>query len=171
MQQPPKIAGLIIPILYSILLIFLLGYPPNKEKLRQTERFPIPNKVEKIDTVERVATEEKPKNLFEIRVQQNVPLRVYFDYMDSLVCQYDSLLPYPLDEHLLVRANDWIIDTLENTDYYHRMEKGEFVFDQRDLIILKKGDTLQLPDVESAAILIGMRSMVTIDLNIPELSW
>lgn len=162
MQRRSKIAGLIIPVLYTIVLFLLLGFPPNEKKLRQMESFPIPMKEEK------TSTKRSIKILHEIRVQKDVSLGSYFDFLDSLVCQYDSLIPYPLDEHLLVRANDWIIDTLENTDYYRRMKKGQFVYDQRELIILKKGSVLQIPDVELAANILGKRAMVTLDLNIPE---
>ncbi|MBK8878938.1 MAG: hypothetical protein IPN74_10420 [Haliscomenobacter sp.] len=44
--------------------------------------------------------------------------------MDSLVLAYDSLVPYPLSEHLIVRANSWIIDSLAETDYYLQKEKA-----------------------------------------------
>lgn len=157
-------AKFILPFLYSMMLAILLIYQPYREVLRPIESLPI-----SVLPVEKTADlPVKEKALFQIAIQEDISLRIYFDYIDSLVCQYDSLLPYSLDEHLLVRANDWIIDTLANTDYYTRMEKGQFVYDQRELVILKKGDTLQVPNVETAANLIGKRTMVVIDLNIPE---
>lgn len=150
-----------LPLLYSIMLGILLFYQPYREVFDKEKVSALPIKVVDKPII-------KDTTLYQIQVPYNVPLRTYFNFMDSLVCVYDTLLPYQLDEHLLVRANDWIIDTLENTDYYRRMEKGQFVYDQRDLIILEKGSILQIPSIEKAAILIGKRTMVTIDLNIPE---
>ncbi|MBP9077738.1 MAG: hypothetical protein KBG02_12805, partial [Haliscomenobacter sp.] len=49
---------------------------------------------------------------FRLIVPEAVPIRKYFPWMDSLVLAYDSLVPYPLTEHLIVRANPWIIDSL-----------------------------------------------------------
>jgi len=48
------------------------------------------------------------------------------------------------------------------------MNKWQFIYDQRDLIILKKCVIVQMPSIELAAKLIGKQTMVTIDLNIPE---
>ena len=154
-------AKFLLPFLYAILLGILLVYQPYREVLKKEDVTAIPIK-------------EVPKPilkdsfLYQIRVPYNVSLGTYFDFMDSLVCAFDTILPYQLNEHLLVRANDWIIDTLENTDYYRRMERGQFVYDQRVLVILKKGILLQIPTIEKAATLIGKQTMVTIDLNIPE---
>ena len=152
---------LILPILYSIMLGILLLYQPYRAGFDKEKVAALPIKV-----VEKPMVQDN--SLYQIQVPYNIPLRTYFNFMDSLVCAYDTLLPYQLDEHLLVRANDWIIDTLENTDYYRRMDKGQFVYDQRDLVILKKGVIVKMPSIEQAATLIGKQTMVTIDLNIPE---
>lgn len=154
-------AKLLLPFLYSFMLAILLIYQPYRELLVEKEVTALP-----ISVIEKPII--KDTSLYQIQVPYNVALRTYFDFMDSLVCAYDTLLPYQLDEHLLVRANDWIIDTLENTDYYRRMDKGQFVYDQRDLVILKKGVIVKMPSIEQAATLIGKQTMVTIDLNIPE---
>ncbi|MBT8234910.1 MAG: hypothetical protein KJO04_01850, partial [Bacteroidia bacterium] len=49
---------------------------------------------------------------------RDVVIGDYFPFMDSLISEYQAILPYALSEHLLVHANPWIIDTLANTDYY-----------------------------------------------------
>jgi L,D-transpeptidase ErfK/SrfK len=119
---------------------------------------------------EAVATDTVPPPeapLAKIPVAQTVTIGRYFQFMDDLVRQYDSLAPYPLSEHLLVRANSWIIDTLENTDYYRQMERGNFVFEQRDMTVLRPGDTLLLPGEKTAAALIARMQQTRLDINIP----
>ena len=85
-----------------------------------------------------------------------------------MVAKYDSIVNYPLKEHIIVKANPWIIDTLENTDYYRRKEPGEFVYDQRKLIVLKKGTDLIVPDSIWANEIIQKQKASLIDVNIPE---
>ncbi len=92
----------------------------------------------------------------------------YFEIMDRLVARLDSLTPYPLTEHLLVHANPWLIDTLAATDYYHRLERGEFVFNQKKLVVLHPGDALILPDTATARQLQERIEALWLDLNIPE---
>ncbi len=108
------------------------------------------------------------KFFFKIPINYDVSIDCYFEAMDTLVRHYDSLTPYPLSEHLLVRANSWIIDSLENTDYYRQKERGIFVYNQPQLVILRKGDTLLVPTPERAAILRDEMMHTVIDVNIPE---
>ena len=103
-----------------------------------------------------------------ISVARDIPVRDYFPFMDSISATYDSLLPYRLSEHLLVRANPWIIDTLVNTDYYRMIEKDSFVYDQKCLIVLRKGDSLNIPDSIAAGRILKNFENTRIDLNIPE---
>lgn len=102
-----------------------------------------------------------------IPVTEPVTVSAYFKYLDGLVRLYDSLAPYPLSEHLLVRANPWLIDTLENTDYYRQTARGIFVYDQRRMTVLKPGDTLRLPGPQTAAILLDRIKNTRLDVNIP----
>ena len=81
---------------------------------------------------------------------------------------YDSLVPYPITEHLIVQANPWIADTLAETDYYRQMALGRFIFEQRDQVVLCKDDTIGIPSPERADTLIDWQNRITIDLNIPE---
>lgn len=110
-------------------------------------------------------TPEPPLAL--IPVTQTVTIQGYFRYMEGLVRQYDTLAPYDLSEHLLVRANPWLIDTLENTDYYRQMARGNFVLDQRKMAVLHPGDTLRLPGPKMAESLLARMSHTRLDINIP----
>ncbi|WP_245726489.1 L,D-transpeptidase [Pricia antarctica] len=103
-----------------------------------------------------------------IKVSKNIVVSDYFQYLDSLVQRYDSILPYPLSEHLLVRYNPWIIDTLANTDYYRRMERDSFVYDQRQQIVLPKGSILRIPDSLNTCRMLEEFTKTEIDINIPE---
>lgn len=98
----------------------------------------------------------------------DIPVNCYFDYLDSLVVEYDTLTPYPLSEHVIVRFNAWIIDTLESTDYYRMMARDSFVYDQRDLVILKAGDTIFIPNADQANKYFVYQQKIVLDLNIPE---
>ena len=104
----------------------------------------------------------------QLMVTKNIRIGKYFEFMDSVVSKYDSLVPYELSEHLLVRNNPWIIDTLANTDYYRMMARDSFVYDQRQMIVLPKGSQLNIPDSLSACRLLDNFFNTEIDVNIPE---
>jgi len=101
-------------------------------------------------------------------VERNITIADYFGYMDSLVERYDTIVPYPLSEHLLVRANPWIIDVLADTDYYRMMERDSFVYDQKKMIVLRDVDSLVVPDSINASRIIARMNKTWIDVNIPE---
>lgn len=103
-----------------------------------------------------------------IEVTKNVQIRNYFQFLDSIISQYDSLTSYPLTEHLLVRANPWIIDTLRNTDYYRMKTRDSFVFNQKEMIVLRAGSTLEVPALAKAEKIISSFEKTYIDVNIPE---
>src|SRR6056297_1624084 len=103
-----------------------------------------------------------------IAVRDTVRLQRYFNYIDSLVVAYDSLTNYTLSEHLLVRANPWVITTLENTDYYRMMERDSFVYDQKKQIVLRPMDSLLIPDSLAADLMMNRIERTHIDVNIPE---
>lgn len=105
--------------------------------------------------------------LARIPVLDMVSVTHYFQYMEALVRQYDTLGDYPLSENLLLRANPWILDTLVNTDYYIQMARGNFVFDQPRMPVLKPGDTILIPGPKTAAVLLDKMSKTWLDLNIP----
>lgn len=103
-----------------------------------------------------------------IQISKDIRVGKYFQFMDSVVGKYDSIVPYDLSEHLLVRNNPWIIDTLENTDYYRMMARDSFVYDQKQMIVLPIGSQLTIPDSLSACKLLEAFSNTEIDVNIPE---
>lgn len=117
-----------------------------------------------------VTMQEPPlkTSLYGIVVTRDVRVRDFFPYIDRLVQRYDTLVPYPLTEHILVRANPWIIDSLAGTDYYHRMARGQFVYDQRQLVVLHRGDTIFVPSAEWAEQIRLSLDCTVLDLNIPE---
>ncbi|AUC81136.1 L,D-transpeptidase [Lacinutrix sp. Bg11-31] len=110
----------------------------------------------------------KKDSITTILIEKPVKIEHYFQYLDSIVCKYDSITPYSLTEHLLVRANPWIIDTLQNTDYYRLKAKDSFVYNQKKMVILPKGANLILPDSVLAKKLQKSIDKTLIDVNIPE---
>lgn len=103
-----------------------------------------------------------------VTINKDITIGAYFIFMDSLVQHYDSITPYKLTEHLLVRSNSWIIDTLQNTDYYRMMARDSFIYDQKKMIVLKKGSQLSIPDVVKANKIEQEINKTIIDINIPE---
>lgn len=97
-----------------------------------------------------------------------ITLGQYFPYLDTLINKYDTLLSYKIDEHILIRANPWVIDRLRNTDYYLLADQGEFCYDNRKRIILNLGDTLIIPDSLRTQKLCNDFDRTIIDVNIPE---
>jgi L,D-transpeptidase ErfK/SrfK len=106
--------------------------------------------------------------LFTHFVPKNVQIKDYFRYMDSLAQAYDSLVPYDLTAHLIVRTNPWLIDSLQSTDYYRQKEKGVFIYNQKELIILKQGDSLGIPTDTIARQILAKQAKTMLDVNIPE---
>ena len=71
---------------------------------------------------------------------------------------------------MIVLNNPWLIDTLENTDYYRLKVKGVFNEDPQQLIALRKGQYLSIPDSLQADTLSKKLAATLIDINIPEFS-
>ena len=105
---------------------------------------------------------------FNIKVTEDITVEKYFTYMDAIVEKHDSTTPYHLTEHLLVRANSWIIDTLQNTDYYRMKARDSFVYDQKKMIVLPKDVSLVIPDSRMANKILNSFENTLIDINIPE---
>ena len=101
-------------------------------------------------------------------VPRAIKAGAYFTFLDSVVAANDTVVNYKLTEHLLVHANPWIMDTLASFDYYERMQQGMFIYDQREMVILHKGDTLWIPDDKTAAAIEDRLHHTLIDVNIPE---
>ena len=101
-------------------------------------------------------------------VPKNVQIKDYFRYIDSLARAYDSLVPYDLTAHLIVRTNPWLLDSLQNTDYYRQKERGVLVYDQKEWVILKQGDSLGIPTDTIARQIATKQAQTILDVNIPE---
>ncbi len=101
-------------------------------------------------------------------IPYDVTIGCLFDFLDSLVVKYDTLAPYPVSEYLMVRANPWLIDSLENTDYYRLKEKGVFNYDNRLLVVMHEGDTFLIPNEIKARELLRKMENTVLDINIPE---
>ncbi|MDH3649058.1 MAG: L,D-transpeptidase [Saprospiraceae bacterium] len=101
-------------------------------------------------------------------LNQSITIREYFDYLDQVIDSFNVFLPFDLTEHILVHANPWILDRLVATDYYKRAEVGDFLYDQRKAVVLKKGDRIAIPDVDLAAEIIKKLNSLSIEINIPE---
>jgi L,D-transpeptidase ErfK/SrfK len=101
-----------------------------------------------------------------IPVVKDVVVADFFDFIDTLIRRNDTLA-YKLSENLLLRANPWILDTLVSTDYYYQQSRGNFVYDQRTMVVLKAGDTLLVPGPKTGAALVEKMVKSSIDINIP----
>lgn len=101
-------------------------------------------------------------------VPYDVPIAWYFEYMDTIVAHYDSLLPYPITEHLIVRTNPWLIDTLAHTDYYVQAARDTFIYDSQAMPALQAGQQLVIPNAHQVDSLLECFAQTLIDVNIPE---
>lgn len=146
-------------ILSALILLGLSAYfnAPSKSK-QEVPKIPLSKQQEPVPKTEQYA----------LIVPYDVRLKDYFSFINNIVQAYDSLVAYDLTEHIIVRHNAWIIDTLENTDYYSMKARGKFVYDQKQLKILKKGDTLFIPTERVAKTISDKQSHTLIDVNIPE---
>ncbi|HEY5687637.1 MAG TPA: L,D-transpeptidase [Yeosuana sp.] len=101
-------------------------------------------------------------------VGKPVTIENYFQFLDSIVSKYNALTSYKLTEHLLVRANPWIIENFKNTDYYIMKAKDSFVYSQNKMIVFRKGDLIIFPDSIKAHEILQAFENTYIDINIPE---
>lgn len=152
------------PVLFIGILILGIGasFPPPINSNKLPKETPVGPKEFIPDSVKKIITGSW------IHITRDIAISQYFNYMDSLVIAYDSLVPYPLSEHLLVRANPWIIDNLANTDYYLMMARDSFVYDQRKMLALKSLDSIMIPDSLLAISLMDSFKKTHLDVNIPE---
>ena len=102
-----------------------------------------------------------------IPVRREIAVSGFFQFVDEIVSQNDTLADYKLTENLLLRANPWILDTLVHTDYYFQMSRGNFVYDQPNLVVLRPSDTLLIPGPKTAAALLEKMANTRLDINIP----
>jgi hypothetical protein len=103
-----------------------------------------------------------------VEVTKDVKVKEYFKFMDKLVAEADTFKTWHTNEYILAHANSWIIDSLKSFDYYQMMENGRFIYDQTELIILRKGDSLAFPDSAYTARIQAKLNTTIIDVNLPE---
>lgn len=121
------------------------------------------------DTIPETPIQVRDSVAYGIEVGYDVKVKKYFRFMDSVIAAADTVaLGYKPDEYILVHANPWIIDTLQSFDYYRLMERGIFVYDQTQLVVLKKGIKLIMPDSIWAASIRQKLKETVLDINIPE---
>ncbi len=111
---------------------------------------------------------DKTIELDSVVIEKPVTIENYFQFIDSIVTKYNALTSYDLSEHLLVRANPWIIEKLKNTDYYIMKSKDSFVYNQKKMIVFRKGDFIVLPDSIKAHEILQAFKKTYLDINIPE---
>lgn len=103
-----------------------------------------------------------------INIPEDITVENYFAFIDSIVKKYNPETKYLLTEHLLVRSNTWIIDTLLNTDYYRMKARDSFVYNQKKMIALPRGNSIIIPDSSTAHKILYSFEKTLIDVNIPE---
>ena len=101
-------------------------------------------------------------------VTREVKVKDYFKFMDTLVRRLDSEVSFDLNEYILLRTNPRLLDSLMGTDYYLRKPRGEFVYNQKQLAVLHKGDTIFIPGDSLAARVRRQMEATWLDINIPE---
>ena len=101
-------------------------------------------------------------------VTREVKVKDYFKFMDTLVRRLDSEVSFDLNEYILLRTNPRLLDSLMGTDYYLRKARGEFVYNQKQLAVLHKGDTIFIPGDSLAARVRRQMEATWLDINIPE---
>lgn len=101
-------------------------------------------------------------------VTHDVTIGDYFRYMDSIVHETDTNSGWKINEYTIVHFNPWIIDTLQESDYYRQKKKGVFQYDQSEKIVLHKNDSLAIPDSIQATRIFHQLSSTVLDVNIPE---
>ena len=153
-------------IIFQVLVFFMVSCKVDLSNSKENPSDPIPFPVQQKE----VLPNSVPKNIkpLMVHIDQDIRVANYFSFLDGLVKKYDSLVPYALSEHVLVRANPWIMDTLANTDYYRQMAKGSFVYDQLKMIVLRNNDSLLIPSIVEGQRLIRDMENTRIDINIPE---
>lgn len=147
-------------IIFLALSFLLIGCINNTNK----------NDNEKVDIedINSVNIDEVAKIPIELKVNKDVPIRSYFEWMDSIVAEHNENYNYQIDEYIIVHNNKWIMDTLAHTDYYYLMDRGIFNEDSQALLALEKDQVLVIPDSMETEQIKMQLSNTYLDLNIPE---
>lgn len=104
----------------------------------------------------------------QVAVDHTVYVGTIFRFLDSLSVAHQPQVDYPLNDHLWLQANPWLIERMAGTDYYLMMAADSFVYDQRQLVLLRANDSLWLPGQAWGEELWRRSANTWIDINIPE---
>lgn len=115
-----------------------------------------------------IKKEEIKKQKYTRPFAKDVKMKDYFATVDSILEYECKTACYNLTEHSLINANPRIIDTLASFDYYLKMQDSIFVYEQKELVVFHKGDSLLIPDQEQTKAIDKKLSSIVIDVNIPE---
>lgn len=111
---------------------------------------------------------EQIKSRYIYHFEDTVKIRDYFDVMKRIVDHYKTILSYPVSEHLIIRNNPWVIDSLAASDYYLLKDRGITSLDPKEISIFKPGQYLEIPDSVTVDSINGVFRETRLDLNIPE---
>lgn len=154
---------------WLVLSLLLVLFSCSYRKPEQPSVKPSGNGRDYVDTVIPFPPDSPETGVLRyVPVTADVPVKRYFHFMDSLVAANDSAGNWPLNEYILVHANPWILDTLKSFDYYTLMERGIFVYDQTQLVVLHAGDSLAIPDSLATLAIVEKLKSTVVDVNIPE---
>lgn len=102
-------------------------------------------------------------------IQQDVRIGDYFNFIDTTIIEIEKTIYYKLTEHLLARANPYLINRLKSTDYYEMKNRtGAKVYNQANLLVFRAGDSLRIPSSEEAAQIFALQQTTQLDINLPE---
>ncbi len=102
-----------------------------------------------------------------VEVDEKVLLKDYFAFIDTLCVQWSRTHPYLLTDYHLVHANPWILNRLENTDYYLLKEKGIIKQKLQSITIFRPGDRIKIPDSTQIQQIDFDLEHTQIDVNLP----
>ena len=106
-------------------------------------------------------------SLNSVQLTKDIRIKNYFSFIDSLVDSFNQNINYKLTEHILVRNNPWIIHNIVATDYYKMIEKDSFVYNQKEMVVLKKGDKIVFPNAVRTDSILKLFQKTMLDVNIP----
>lgn len=127
-----------------------------------------------IDSAESLAQAEAPGSGFSAtparsyKVSHDIHMIHYFEAIDSICKALDTLYGTTINEYELIHSNRSIIDTLMAQDYYVARSRGVHIHDQKQLVVLHRGDSLRIPSIEERDSIRAFLATCRIDVNIPE---
>lgn len=105
---------------------------------------------------------------FLYKTEKDIKVKNFFKAMDDICRKYADSIHYPLTEYHLVNFNPWIIDSLNHTSYYWLKELGIKDLNQKERVVIKKGDIINIPDKNEAEAINDRLKSNKILINIPE---